>query len=65
MDLEAFYSYLPVPLQNLACTLEGWRINRTRDNSAFEKTLAEYEARDKWTVQQTAEFCGSCACVTS
>ncbi len=56
MDLEALYSYLPVPLQNLACTLEGWRINRMRYPSTFDKTLAEYEARDNWDAQKTAEF---------
>lgn len=56
MDLEALYSYLPVPLQNLACTLEGWRINRKRYSWAFEKILAEYESRDKWSSEQTAQF---------
>lgn len=45
MDRENFYLKLPMPLQNLACCLEGARIQRSRFGESFSRILKEYEAR--------------------
>lgn len=48
MDWERLYHKLPVALQNLAVTLEGWRIARTRFESRFHVFLQEYQERSFW-----------------
>lgn len=45
MNLERIYLRLPVPLQNLGCTLEGFRIQQKRYGSGFRRELAEAERR--------------------
>jgi phenylacetate-CoA ligase len=54
--LEKVYAYLPVRLQNAACSWEGWRIRRTRYSPEFYEILQEYERRAEYSVQQMAEF---------
>ncbi len=49
---EALYLRLPIPLQHLACSLEGWRIQRTRYGGDFLELLREYESRTFWPVEQ-------------
>ena len=40
MDRERLYGYLPIVLQNVACSLEGWRINRERYDADFDECLS-------------------------
>lgn len=40
--LESLYPKLPIFLQNLACTLYGWREKQTRFNADYENYLTEY-----------------------
>lgn len=47
--LEQMFSSLPVPLQQAACHLEGWRIASQRYGGAFPHLLAEAEGRDRWS----------------
>ena len=44
-DLERIYGRLPVPLQHLACSVEGWRIEHRRLAGAFDDLLRAAEAR--------------------
>ena len=45
MNLERIYLHLPIPLQNLGCTLEGFRIQQKRYGAGFRRKLAEAERR--------------------
>ena len=49
MDWERFYAVLPIPLQEAAVSIEGWRIRRQRYNRVFHRLLAEHRARETWT----------------
>lgn len=55
-DREAFYLRLPIQLQNLVCSIEGWRIQRSRNDSHFWQYLAAAEARSFWPVEQIVTF---------
>lgn len=56
MDREALYARLPIPLQDAACSIEGWRIARTRFNARFHALLGEYTARAKWSAEERAAY---------
>lgn len=56
MSLNAFYSRLPVIAQNLACSLQGWRIQRTRYGSGFWEILPEVEQRLTWSSEKLTAF---------
>lgn len=43
MDHEALYARLPRGLQSVACSLEGWRVERQRYGPLFSATLAHSE----------------------
>lgn len=45
MDKEQIYLKLPIPLQNLACNIEGYRIKRSRYDSTFMSRLAKANKR--------------------
>ena len=45
MQREELYLKLPVGLQNLACSFEGWRVNRKRYSPDFHRKLSELESR--------------------
>src|SRR5438046_10594019 len=45
LDAEAVYLRLPIPLQHVACSLVGWRTERTRYAGEFSKLLAQSVAR--------------------
>jgi phenylacetate-CoA ligase len=48
MNLEAVYGHLPITLQSLACSLEGWRLNRRRYNEeyrAISQSICERSAQ--------------------
>ena len=49
---EKLYGKLPVVLQNVACYLEGWRINRKRYNDDFHQILGEYNQRSTLSPSQ-------------
>jgi phenylacetate-CoA ligase len=55
-DREALYLKLPIPLQNLVCSVEGWRIQRSRFGSAFDALLQEAESRTLWPVERMQEY---------
>jgi len=42
MDIEAVYSRLPGFAQNLACTYEGFRIQKRRYNREFRRLLSRF-----------------------
>lgn len=56
MDIESFYSKLPSFGQNLACTLEGYRIRRQRYSREFFKVLYAFEQRSHWSSAQIEEY---------
>ncbi len=43
--MEAIYAHLPVPAQHLACSLEGYRVQRRRYGPEYDAILAEYKMR--------------------
>jgi phenylacetate-coenzyme A ligase PaaK-like adenylate-forming protein len=45
LDPERIYLTLPVPLQNLACSLVGWRIEHGRYRGQFPEVLRSVESR--------------------
>ncbi len=53
---ESVYRKLPTVLQNVACSLEGWRIGSGRYGGDFQRLLSEYESRTFWTPEQIDEF---------
>lgn len=55
-DPETLYRRLPIPLQNLACSVVGWRTERTRYGPEFQKIFAEVLARSSWSQDQTIDF---------
>ncbi len=56
VDKMAVYNRLPVFAQNLACSLEGMRIQRSRYGRGFWKALNAYEARTDWSSDRLASF---------
>ena len=48
MNSQAIYAGLPIPVQNLACTFEGWRRARGRLTPYFRETLAAW-MRSGWS----------------
>jgi phenylacetate-coenzyme A ligase PaaK-like adenylate-forming protein len=56
MDIEAVYSRLPGFAQNLACTYEGFRIQKRRYNTEFRRLLSEAERRSAWTTDQVMDY---------
>lgn len=55
-NLESLYVKLPVPLQQVACSLEGWRIRRSRYAPAFFNFLRDYEQRAGWSRDRITEY---------
>lgn len=45
MDRESIYRRLPIPLQNAALTIEGWRLQRRRYDGAFAEVMDAYRQR--------------------
>ena len=56
MNNASVYVKLPRPLQNLACSLEGWRIQRTRYTPSFWTLLREAEERSSWPPDQVRQY---------
>ncbi len=55
-DAESIYLKLPIPLQNLICSLEGWRIKRSRFGGPFPRLLREAESRTFWSMEQVRAY---------
>jgi phenylacetate-CoA ligase len=55
-SLEQTYLALPVTLQNVACSLEGWRVQRERYGGPFHRILSGVEDRLRWSDTQVREF---------
>src|ERR1039458_8744127 len=50
------YSLVPTALQNGFCSLEGWRIQRTRYNADFDRLWRDANARSGWSTEQVLEY---------
>lgn len=55
-NLGDIYPKLPVPLQNLACSFQGWRVGRSRYNPAFFELLGQFEGRTMWSPEAIREY---------
>lgn len=55
-SLESLYQKLPVGLQSLACSLEGWRIERNRYGGRYSNLLREVESRTYWSRDEVFEW---------
>jgi len=53
---ETVYLHLPIALQNIACSFEGWRIQRARYSKAFSDLLQEAESRTFSSEEQIKAF---------
>jgi len=56
VDKMQLYNRLPVFLQNAACGIQGWKINRNRYSATFWRLLSEYEERSSWTNDQLNDY---------
>jgi phenylacetate-CoA ligase len=56
VDFETIYLKLPIFLQHVACSLEGWRIQRSRFGNSFSTLLHEAENRTFWSVEQIRAY---------
>ncbi len=45
MDPEKIYSFFPISIQNILCSIEGWRIKGFRYDQTFHRLLREVESR--------------------
>ncbi|MCQ2378553.1 MAG: hypothetical protein MJ016_04980 [Victivallaceae bacterium] len=52
----ALYNYSPVWVQNLLCSLEGYRIKIVRYGNVFRHALKEYESRNDWSYERLCDF---------
>mgnify|MGYP001268506645 CR=1 FL=1 len=50
--INKIYNNIPIPLQNLAVTLEGMRINRQRYNKNYKKILLDYLESDTFSIEK-------------
>jgi len=50
------YIKLPVSLQHLICTIEGWHIQHSRFGGAFQTLLREAESRTFWSTEQVRAY---------
>jgi phenylacetate-CoA ligase len=53
---ETLYRNAPVWLQNLAVSLYGVSYRRERLGGVFDKTVAEFQARDRWSRERMQHF---------
>ena len=60
LEPEEVYLRLPTPLQNLGCSLVGWRTERTRYSRAFDQILADAQARTYWTEEAVRGYRDEC-----
>ncbi|MBW3534626.1 MAG: phenylacetate--CoA ligase family protein [Gemmatimonadetes bacterium] len=46
------YGRLPIPLQNVACTVEGARLRRLRFGGSFQRRLAWLRETERWSAER-------------
>lgn len=56
LDAESVYARLPVALQQVATSVEGLRIQRSRYDGAFRALLHDYERREAWSQRALEAF---------
>ncbi len=54
--LKTLYLKLPIPFQQAACSVAGWRIQRKRYNRSFQTALQETEARAFWSKERITAY---------
>jgi len=54
--LENLYLNLPVAVQHLACSYEGWKIQRSRYGPDFARLLRGYTNRTYWSETDISEY---------
>ena len=54
--MASFYEWLPIPLQNAACSYYGWREGRTRFGREFRQRLAWLKETEHWSAEQIASY---------
>ena len=47
MELERLYSYLPAFTQNMACSIEGWRIQKRRYGAKYFEIASQVEKQSR------------------
>lgn len=55
-NLDSLYQKLPVSLQNMACSWQGWHIQRRRYNKRFHIILGQYRERANMTEAELQEY---------
>lgn len=53
---ERLYPRMPIPLQNLACSVYGWREARLRLNRDFEARLAALMETERWSAGEIQAY---------
>jgi len=56
LSAHPVYESLPIPLQNLACTVAGWKRYRSRFGQHFQATLSAIEATSDSSLEQLHEI---------
>ena len=56
MILDKVYNKLPVFLQNMVCSLYGWKEKRIRFSRSFFDFLNQYKNMEYWTSEQIIEY---------
>lgn len=54
--MESIYQNMPIPIQNLMCSIEGWRINHYRYGKVFKTLLKEALERETWSKDQILNY---------
>ncbi len=56
MDIMKIYDHLPVCLQNIAVSVEGWRIQKTRYGKEFDAAYKDFMGRNTWSYEQKCYY---------
>lgn len=56
MDPEKIYSFFPIWIQNILCSIEGWRIAKFRYNQKFYRLLKDLENRTFMSYDEICNF---------
>ena len=56
VDREGLYRHLPIGMQNMVCSIEGLRIQRSRFGPSFAQLLREVERRSQGTRDEIRDY---------
>jgi phenylacetate-CoA ligase len=56
MDIFSIYSKMPVSVQNVLCSIEGYRLKNQRFNKTFDEILAFLNTTHHWTSDQILAY---------